>query len=45
MSRDDESRLFRFTFKHSVLPLVAIGILSMLYAHVFPGLVPAMPPQ
>jgi lactate permease len=40
MSRDEESRLFRFTFKHSVLLLVAIGILSMLYAHVFPGLVP-----
>ncbi|MEQ1758581.1 MAG: lactate permease LctP family transporter [Vicinamibacterales bacterium] len=43
MSRDEESRLFRFTFKHSVLLLVAIGILSMLYAHVFPGLVPAAP--
>ena len=43
MSRDEESRLFRFTFKHSVLLLVAIGILSMLYAHVFPGLVPTAP--
>ncbi len=43
MSRDEESRLFRFTFKHSVLLLVAIGILSMLYAHVFPGLVPEAP--
>ena len=40
MSRDEESRLFRFTFKHSVVLLVAIGILSMLYAHVFPSLVP-----
>lgn len=45
MSRDEESRLFRFTFKHSVVLLIAIGILSMLYAHVFPGLVPAMPPR
>jgi len=45
MSRDDESRLFRFTFKHSVLLLVAIGILSMLYAHVFPGLVPQAVPR
>jgi lactate permease len=43
MSRDEESRLFRFTFKHSVALVVAIGILSMLYAHVFPGLVPAAP--
>jgi lactate permease len=40
MSRDDESRLFRFTFKHSVLLMVVMGIISMLYAYVFPGLVP-----
>ena len=45
MSRDEESRLFRFTFKHSVLLLVAIGILSMLYAHVFTGMVPVAPPR
>lgn len=45
MSRDEESRLFRFTFKHSVVLLVAIGIMSMLYAHVFTGAVPAMPPR
>lgn len=45
MSRDEESRLFRFTFKHSVLLLVAIGIISMLYAHVFTEFVPAMPPR
>jgi lactate permease len=42
MSRDEESRLFRFTFKHSVLLMVAIGIISMLYAHVFTGLVPVV---
>jgi lactate permease len=40
MSRDDESRLFRFTFKHSVLLMVVMGIVSMLYAYVFPSLVP-----
>jgi L-lactate transport len=40
MSRDDESRLFRFTIKHSVLLMVVMGLLSMLYAYVWPGLVP-----
>jgi lactate permease len=41
MSRDNESRLFRFTFKHSVLLMVVMGVISMMYAYVFPGLVPA----
>jgi L-lactate transport len=40
MSRDDESRLFRFTIKHSVLLMVVMAIVSMLYAYVMPGLVP-----
>jgi lactate permease len=40
MSRDDESRLFRFTFKHSVLLMVVMGVISMLYAYVFPNLIP-----
>jgi len=40
MTRDDESRLFRFTIKHSVLLMVVVGIVSMLYAYVFPGGVP-----
>src|ERR1700722_10467983 len=40
MSRDDEGRLFRFTIKHSVLLMVIMGILSLLYAYAFPGLVP-----
>jgi lactate permease len=40
MSRDDESRLFRFTIKHSILLMMVMGILSLLYAYVFPGLVP-----
>ncbi len=42
MSRTDESRLFRFTIKHSVLLMVVMAILSMLYAYVFPGLVPTV---
>src|SRR3984893_2276913 len=40
MSRDDESRLFRFTIKHSVLLMVVMGVISLLYAYLFPGLVP-----
>jgi lactate permease len=43
MSRDDESRLFRFTIKHSVLLMVIMGLVSLLYAYVFPGAVPALP--
>ena len=40
MSRDDESRLFRFTIKHSVLLMLVMALLSLLYAYVLPGLVP-----
>jgi lactate permease len=40
MSTDDESKLFRFTIKHSILLMVAMGIISLLYAYVFPGAVP-----
>jgi len=43
MTRADESRLFRFTIKHSVLLMVAMGIISMLFAYVFPGAVPPPP--
>jgi lactate permease len=43
MSTADESRLFRFTIKHSVLLMTVMGLLALLYAYVFPGLVPAMP--
>jgi lactate permease len=42
MTRDDESRLFRFTIKHSVLLMVVMAVLSMLYAYVFPQGVPAL---
>jgi lactate permease len=41
MSRDDESRLFRFTIKHSILLMTVVAIISMLYAYVFPHAVPA----
>jgi len=43
MTRADESRLFRFTIKHSVLLMVAMGIISMLFAYVFPQFVPVAP--
>ncbi len=40
MSRDDESRLFRFTIKHSIFLMVIVAVISMLYAYVFPQAVP-----
>jgi lactate permease len=40
MSRDDESRLFRFTIKHSVLLMAVMALFSLLYAYALPGLVP-----
>jgi len=43
MSRADESRLFRFTIKHSVFLMVIMAIISMLYAYVVPQLVPTVP--
>jgi len=45
MSRDDESKLFRFTIKHSVLLMVVMGVISMLYAYVFPEYVPTITPE
>jgi lactate permease len=45
MTRDDESRLFRFTIKHSVFLMVIVGIVSLLYAYVFPAYVPVIPPR
>ena len=43
MTRADESRLFRFTIKHSVLLMAAMGVISMLFAYVFPQAVPTVP--
>jgi lactate permease len=45
MTSADESRLFRFTIKHSILLMMAVGVISMLYAYVFPGHVPVVPPK
>jgi len=44
MTTADESKLFRFTIKHSVLLMVAMGIISLLFAYVFPGSVPTVTP-
>jgi lactate permease len=45
MATADESRLFRFTIKHSVLLMAVMGVISMLYAYVFPGAIPVVPPK
>ena len=45
MDRSEESRLFRFTIKHSVLLMVVMGIISMMFAYVFPNAVPVAPPK
>jgi lactate permease len=42
MTNDDAGRLFRFTIKHSVFLMVVMGVISMLYAYVFPGAVPVV---
>ena len=43
MTRADESRLFRFTIKHSILLMAAMGVISMLFAYVFPQAIPSPP--
>jgi lactate permease len=45
LTSEDEARLFRFTFKHSIFLACVIGIVAMLFAYVFPGLVPVLPPK
>jgi len=45
MTSADESRLFRFTIKHSVLLMVAMGLVSLLFAYVWPSYVPVAPPK
>jgi len=39
-----ESRLFRFTFKHSIFLARVVGIVAMLFAYVWPVHVPVFPP-
>jgi lactate permease len=45
MTSADESRLFRFTVKHSVLLMAVMGVISLLFAYVWPGSVPVAPPK
>jgi lactate permease len=45
MASADESRLFRFTIKHSVLLMAIMGVVATLFAYVFTGWVPAVPPK
>lgn len=45
MTLADESRLFRFTIKHSVFLMILMAIISMLFAYVFPGTVPVSVPK
>ncbi|HLX45835.1 MAG TPA: L-lactate permease [Bryobacteraceae bacterium] len=40
MKREDEARLFRFTFRHSIFLASVIGIVVLFYAYVAPGLAP-----
>lgn len=45
LTSQDEGKLFRFTFKHSIFLACVVGIVAMLFAYVFPGLVPVLPPK
>ncbi len=45
MTSADESRLFRFTIKHSVILMVAMGLIALVYAYVVPAWVPIVPPK
>jgi lactate permease len=40
MKRSDESLLFRFSFKHSILLASVIGLVVVFYAYIAPGLAP-----
>ncbi|MDZ4797449.1 MAG: L-lactate permease [Bryobacteraceae bacterium] len=39
MPSSDESKLFRFTLKHSIFLASVLGLITLLYAYVFPHLV------
>lgn len=41
LAQKDESRLFRFTLKHSILLASIVGLIVVLFAYVMPGWVPA----
>ena len=40
MGGGEESQLFRFTLKHSILLAVVIGLIAMFYAYVVPAWAP-----
>jgi lactate permease len=42
MTAADESRLFRFTIKHSILLMLVAGLISLMFAYVFPGAIPTI---
>jgi len=44
LTSEDEARLFRFTFKHSIFLASVVGIVAMLFAYVLPELVPSALP-
>jgi lactate permease len=45
MTSADESRLFRFTIKHSIALMALMGLVALMYAYVLPDLVPVVPPK
>jgi lactate permease len=45
MTSADESRLFRFTIRHSVLLMIAMGLIALVFAYVLPGWVPTVAPR
>jgi lactate permease len=45
MTSSDESRLFRFTIKHSVLLMAVMGTIALVFAYVLPGSVPVALPK
>jgi len=42
LTSEDEGKLFRFTLRHSIFLACVVGIVAMLFAYVFPGMVPVV---
>jgi len=45
MAPEDESRLFRFTIRHSVGLMAVMGVIAVLFAYVFADMVPVVTPK
>ena len=43
LTSEDEGKLFRFTLTHSIFLACVVGVVAMLFAYVFPSLVPVLP--